>query len=348
MLWVKDFKCAFEYLRGASDSPWFSVEVSPTIVRFVAPCNGYVAQYETRLIRDVNASFFARVNFQELDVFPLKRENVIVFDISNEEKVAIHEVGQNGNTVASVITERYRLDNTGVAPVAQLRFDGRRLLAPHKPLFPPTISSPREVTFVLTAGGGCHVISDGNFITKTSWAEQEIDLHHIHRFTVDSRVLWLEGRHVEMKLGPEELDTEQQVTFSIRSGNGIRRMVFVANKAIEYQLPKIDDTWCVAHVAIPGDDFCLPSEVSLHVEDDRVRVVTCGDCGAKTMLIGYVLSGHAPFISHKLSGSVFHEAMRACGNAALMYLPQTPAPIVLRGQDGAWRYLFGQVKRIVH
>lgn len=345
MLWVKDFRCAFEYLRGASDSPGFSVEVSPTIVSFVAPCNGYVAQYETRLIRDVNAWFFAHVDFQELDVFPLKREDVIVFDISNEEKVAIHEVGPNGNTVASVVTERHQrhiLDNTGGATVAQLRFDGRRLLAPHKPLFPPTILSPREVTFVLT-GGVCHVISDGNFITKTSWQEQVIDLHHIHRFTVDSRVLWLEGRHVEMKL-----DTEQRATFSIRSGNGIRRMVFVANKAIEYQLPKIDNTWCVAHVAIPGDDFCLPSEVSLHVKDDRVRVVTCGDCGEKNMSIGHVLSGHAPFISHKLNGSVFHEAMRACGNAALMYLPQTPAPIVLRGQDGAWRYLFGQVKRIVH
>lgn len=343
MLWAKDFKCAFEYLRGASNSPGFSVEVSPTIVRFVAPCNGYVAQYETRLIRDVNASFFARVNFQELEVFPLKRENVIVFDTSNYEKVAIHEVGPNGNTVASVVTERHQrhiLDGIGGATVAQLRFDGRRLLAPHKPL--ATSSTPREVTFVLT-GGVCQVISDGNFITKTSWQEHEIDLHHIHRFTIDSRVLWLEGRHVEMKL-----DTNQQATFSIRSGNGIRRMVFVANKAIKYQFPKVDDTWCVAHVAIPGDDFCLPSEVSLHVEDDRVRVVTCGDCGEKNMSIGHVLSGHAPFISHKLNGSVFHEAMRACGNAALMYLPQTPAPIVLRGQDGAWRYLFGQVKRIVH
>jgi len=359
MLWAKDFKCAFEYLRGASDSPGFSVEVMPPIVRFVAPCNGYVAQYETRLIRDVNAWFLTHVGFQELDVFPLKRENVIVFDTSNYEKVAIHEVGPNGNTVASVITERYSLDITAWfasdgssrcvagqalpdigATVAQLCFDGRRLLAPHKPL--ATSSTPREVTFVLTNGGGCHVISDGNFITKTSWQEADIDLHHIHRFTVDSRVLWLEGRHVEMKL-----DTKQQATFSIRSGNGIRRMVFVANKAIEYQLPRIDDTWCVAYVAIPGDDFCLPSEVSLHVEDDRVRVVTCGDCGEKNMSIGHVLSGHAPFISHKLNGSVFHEAMRACGNAALMYLPQTPAPIVLRGQDGAWRYLFGQVKRIV-
>ena len=193
MLWAKDFKCAFEYLRGASDSPGFSVEVRPPIVRFVAPCNGYVAQYETRLIRDVNAWFFVHVDFQELDVFPLKRENVIVFDIkekvvfSIKEKAAIREVGPNGNTVASVITERYILDNTGVATVAQLRFDGRRLLAPHKPL--ATSSTPREVTFVLTNGGGCHVISDGNFVTKTLWQEQEIDLHHIHRFTAESRVL---------------------------------------------------------------------------------------------------------------------------------------------------------------